>query len=57
MDLNQKLQFNGLFWDKRVCGSQTPPTNWQILLPILHPVTNTEILEPEMVGDQSEMMV
>ena len=45
----------GLFWDKWVCGSQTPQT-LQILLHILNPLTNMEILAPEVVDDQSEML-
>ena len=55
-NLNQKLHFFEIFWDKRLCGSQTQKSV-QIFLLILNPVTNTEILTPELVGDQSEMVV
>ena len=34
-----------------------PPKNIQVLLKIINPVTNTEMLAPELVGDQSEIVV
>ena len=33
------------------------PKHVQILMQILNPVTDTEVLVPELVGDQSEMVV
>ena len=47
----------GFFLFKRFCGSQSPPKNVKILLQILNPVTDTEILAPELVGAQIEMVV
>ena len=44
---NRKLPFFWLFWDKQVCGSQTPPENVEIFLQILNPVNDAEVLAPE----------
>ena len=34
-----------------------PPKNVQVFLQILNPVNDAEILAPELVGGQSEMVV
>ena len=47
----------GFFLDKQVCGSLTPQKNVQVFLQILNPVNDAEILPPELVGGQSEMVV
>ena len=52
----ENFNFCWLFWDKQVCGSP-PPKNVQVFLQILNPVNNAEILPPELLGGQSEMMV
>ena len=56
MDLNRKIPKFGLFLDKQVCRSQTPQKGVQILLQILKPLSDMEILTPELVGDQIEMV-
>ena len=56
MDSNRKLLNFGLFWDKQVCRSQTPKKGVQILFQILKPLSDMEILTPELVGDQIEML-
>ena len=56
MDLNRKLPNFGLFWDKQVRRSQTPKKGVQILLQILKPYSDTEILTTELVDDLIEMV-
>ena len=45
------------FWDKRVRMGKTIKKIVQTLLQILNPLSDTEILAPELVSDQSEMVV
>ena len=55
--LEQPTSISWAFWDKQVCESLTPPKNVQVFLQILNPVNDAEILTPELVGGQSEMVV
>ena len=48
--------FFGFFETNRSVGAH-PPKNLQVFLQILNPVTNAEILAPELLGGQSEMVV
>ena len=59
--LQNKLKLKNLnllgFFETNGFDRAKPPKSVQILLQILNPVTNTEILAFEQVGDQSEMVV
>ena len=57
MDLNQKLPRFELFGDKQVCGSLTPHFFVLVVLYILSPVNDADILAPELVDGQSEIVV
>ena len=46
----------GFFETNRSVGAH-PPKNVQIFLQNLNPVNNAEILAPELVGGQGEMVV
>ena len=48
--------FFGFFETNRSVGAH-PPKNVQVFLQILNPVNNAEILAPELLGGQSEMVV
>ena len=52
----ENFHFLGFFETNRSVGAH-PPKNVQVFLQILNPVNNAEILAPELVGDQSEMVV
>ena len=55
--LKQKISNFWLFWDKKVCGSLIPQKYANIFLDIVSPVNNADILAPELVGGQSDMVV
>ena len=50
--MNKKLPNFGLFEKNR----SNPPKSVKIVLHILKPLSDTEILTPELVGDQIEMV-
>ena len=52
-----KLPFFGLFLRQTGLWEPNPPKNVKVFLQILNPVKNAEILAPESVGGQSEMVV
>ena len=52
----ENFNFFGFLETNRSVGAQ-PPKNVQVFLQILNPVKNAEILAPELVGGQSEMVV
>ena len=54
--LTTNLIFLGFFETNGSVGAK-PQKIVQILLQILNPLSDTEILAPEWVGDQSEMVV
>ena len=56
MDLNTKLQFSG-FFETNESEEAKHQINVQVLLQSPNPVINTKILTPELVGDQSKMVV
>ena len=56
-DLNKKTKISLAFFRQMALWEPNPQKSVQILLQILNPITNTEILAPESVGDQSEMVV
>ena len=43
--------------ESQVLWEPNPPKNMQVFLKILNPVNDAEILAPELVGGQSEMVV
>ena len=45
------------FFDTNFSVGAKPPKTVQLLFQILNPVTDTEILDPELVGNQSELVV
>ena len=55
MDSNGNLQILGFFDTNRSVGAK-PQKGVQILLQILKPFSDTEILTPELVRDQIEMV-
>ena len=57
MDSNRKLLIIGLFFRQTGLWEPNPQNNVQVILRILNPVDNAEILEPELVHSQSEMVV
>ena len=56
-DSNKNPQIFGLFWDKNFRWYLTPKKMYKYFLQILNPVNYAEILAPEFVGAQSEMVV
>ena len=51
---------NLIFWTflcKQVCGSQPPNKMCKYFFQILKPVNNAEVLSPDLVGYQREMVV
>ena len=57
IDLKQEPIFVGFFWDKPLRCSQNKTKSVWIFLQILKHVQNTEIVAPEWVGDQIEVVV
>ena len=55
--LKQKTTNNWAFLRQTGLWELNPPKNVQVFLQILNPVKNAEILAPELVGGQSEMVV
>ena len=55
IDSNRKLPSFGFFETTRSVGAK-PQKGVQILLQIMKPLSDTEILTPELVGDQIEML-
>ena len=52
-----KKHLVGILWhEKNRSVGAKPPKGVQIILQILNPFSDTEILTPELVGDQIEMV-
>ena len=55
--LEQKTSNGWAFLRQTGLWEPNPPKNVQVFLQILNPVNDAEILAPELVGGQSEMVV
>ena len=56
-NFKRKLTFDILKFETNRSVGAHPPKNVQVFLQILNPVKNAEILAPELLGGQSEMVV